>query len=354
MQVISRQLLQRLCGDDIEIIMGLQAQGASVMGSFFQQVLSSLHTDDAKALRKRVQSSSILNQVAGSLLQCMDRMETLAKCILHLLAVEPEAEGVTTDAKHVFFFSSYAGKSHFEKTIRRLISAEGSYWHEQVTEVTKVSAKCILAQGAQQEMKQLLAQQPTLPVIASALKTFQTLRESVRSAHLRMYTESLVKIILDNTASLMDGSCQLPTHTLTVDVLLEGLTLFEALPGVPSHKMRLKEWMTKQAALIAMGDVCRMLEYCGQETMPVQELDFKEITKVLEIARKHGGIYLPDNKKDAAFAGFRKMLLSVTHKARFLLTALLTGLVCDSHQPSLFFSTHWFAFWICPNVIPAS
>ena len=186
----------------------------------------------------------------------------------------------------------------------------------EVNEVVQTASKTVLAKEKIEQMDSLLAQPLSVTVLASLLQTHQDLRKSLRSAQMKKYSSALVLTISKAAQKFMEGGSPLPANSASVDVLLEGLTLFEANEGVPSLKQDLKQWMTEKASEISHGDVLRLLQHCSRDEVSPEQVDFSKIAPILEVAKKQSPTTWTWSTQDLdmAHVAFRKMLHAAVHK----------------------------------------
>ena len=296
-------------------ILGLQEQASVPIQAMCQSLLSSLCSPEARGLRKSPPGD--LATLAAPVWSLLDKLEAMCKCWLHLLAVQPEVSDVETSAKHVLLFTSFSGKAGFERNIKNLLHAENTFWCKEAQEVVRTASKTLLAQEKSNELKGLLEQKLSVEVLAQSLRVFQELKEALRATEVRKFAQALSERFQVAANSLMGDadSCFL-LSSKTVDVILEGLTMFEASEGIPTVKAELRTWMTAQMQSIRHGDVWRLLQFLSREQVSPQDLKFDKIAKVVAQVtnQKCPPVDRSPEYYEVAHCAFRKLLLSLTHQ----------------------------------------
>ncbi len=98
-----------------------------------------------------------MGDTCGPLKECQERMELVAKCLLHLFCVDPQSydRGNTVDAD-VLYFYQYKGQGMMEKAIRRLLTDPQTWYNKEVSDMISKGADSLLHQAKVEQLKALL------------------------------------------------------------------------------------------------------------------------------------------------------------------------------------------------------
>lgn len=113
------------------------------------------------------------------------RLESLARCLLHLFCTSPRNDydrPATKDAD-VLYFVNYAGLDLMEKQLKRLLGDGDTWWGIETKELIQKGAGSLLHEDKVADLQSMLTGDPVLSVsnLKQARETLQMIRGTTRS-----------------------------------------------------------------------------------------------------------------------------------------------------------------------------
>ncbi len=334
-QDFSEHMIRVLSDDAFLNILNLGQDAVPCLVQMCQGLLSSYNSSEGKKIKQKCMSpaiSSVYNFAA-----VWERAETLAKCLLFLMAEESGVEGVDVSHQHVLYFVNFKGSALFERTWKTFLMKEGSFWRTAVDEVVEMSSKAVMAAPKTQTMKDLLEKdiraRESLQVL---LQSFKELQGMIRSSQLNMFGKQVCQKVVSLAQSFIDDKPNLPLSTKTVDLLIEGLAMFDKIPGCLSTSEALVAWMNKKSKDIIRHDLASFLEEMNDEKVSAEHVGFEDLRDLLNKANKISETFprfLEDPLNvNLALRIIAKMIKGLMHKAGQLgcdFKCLYSNLVCN-------------------------
>ena len=275
-------------------------------------LLSDLHSSEVKSIKKLFASKTVLEVFDGR--QVLDQVETLAKCLLHLMGQETDIDDVEATHQHVAYFTEYKGKALFERAWRTALYKEESWWKAQADEVLQTSAKAVLIAPEVSHLRSLLGQEITShDLLEECLQLYKKVEGSIRKIHHQELAKKLCEQLMSMAQDFLDGKSKVPLSSRSVDSVIEGLATFKMIPGSMSLSEALIKWMSKEARSIARMDMDMFLKHNSSDQVSPEHIDFEAFRPILDKAMKFQ-VVMDGENRDIAVACLVKMVKGLMHK----------------------------------------
>ena len=239
-------------------------------------------------------------------------IEKFCRSILHIHNCKiPDKDGrlVAVSPDDVFYFTQYAGKRPFERSVRATFAREGTWWSKQVDEIKQTAGSRALLQPKMDILTQILEEaEPGLRTAAlqELHDGFSEVRSSLRSIEVQPLLDKYAALAIDAAKDLMKPaeSGQQVADAARVSILFEMLQVASSRPGVVTVLNEFKEWANETRAARALSSCTALMAGCART-----EIDFENIKKNLpsETVCEQGD--------DAELAPYRAACLNFTSKA---------------------------------------
>ena len=252
---------------------------ASFWGPSSKKILEDLNGPLGQALKKKLMDVA----AAVPFVEALDSLERVARAVCHIVNVNPDPKLSQPKAADVQFFMAYAGRAALERQWKSWFSATNEWWTQEVQSILKVSGRSILLQPKVEQLQDLLEKgELSRGDLSSAIDLYVEVSAGTREIVHKPMGEDLLGMVTAKVKHLLEAGDGVEISTPLVDMLLRGLQVFAAQPGVLSLSQQLRLMATSKVADIAGTDLCSLME----ATVPNGAISFEDFGKAAELVKR--------------------------------------------------------------------
>ena len=207
----------------------LGERACELLGSLFQKILEDLNGPLGQALNKKLTDVA----AAAPLLEALSSLQRVARAVCHIVNVNPDPKLSQPKAADVQFFTAYAGRAPLERQWKNWFSNTNDWWTHEVQSILKVSGRSILLQPKVEQLEELLEKEDlSTGDMSSAIDLYVEVSAGTREIVHKPMGEDLLDKVKATVQHLLESPDGVKISTPLVDMLLRGLQVFAAQPGV--------------------------------------------------------------------------------------------------------------------------
>ena len=111
----------------------------------------------------------------------MQKCQSVARCLLHLLCVPMPSHMKPTQDTEVHYYTNYTGADAVDNALRRLLTNNKLWWNREYLEMVQKGAAGILAEAQLEELRDALAQEAEVMTVTS-FKHMADLMDKVKAS----------------------------------------------------------------------------------------------------------------------------------------------------------------------------
>eukprot|EP00913_Durusdinium_trenchii_P024868 g23342.t1 len=241
---------------------------------------------------------------------------SLMKCMLCIIGVETADEEGDPAYAYVVALTETSSKGHLlERTWKSILMKDGSWWKDQVNEVLSTASQTLMAKKDVELMKALLEKKlDSLELLEDSLNAYKALDGKIRKFQLQGYAKALCDKFIGAAREIVDGKSSIALSTKVIDLLTDGLSLFQQFEGAMSTSETLLTWVNKKAKDIVKCDLAYILERISSDKVQPDQIDFSDVKRLLDKAAKFPAELDPKYQAMSQSA-LLKMIKGISHKA---------------------------------------
>lgn len=295
-------------------ILNLGEKACVFLQELGQGILRSMKSAEGVEFQRRCVSQTIedVYEVGGIWL----RIKSLMKCMLCIIGVETADEEGDPAYAYVVALTETSSKGHLlERTWKSILMKDGSWWKDQVNEVLSTASQTLMAKKDVELMKALLEKKlDSLELLEDSLNAYKALDGKIRKFQLQGYAKALCDKFIGAAREIVDGKSSIALSTKVIDLLTDGLSLFQQFEGAMSTSETLLTWVNKKAKDIVKCDLAYILERISSDKVQPDQIDFSDVKRLLDKAAKFPAELDPKYQAMSQSA-LLKMIKGISHKA---------------------------------------
>ena len=199
--------------------------------------------------------------------------------------------GLELKSSDLLYFSQYTDPALYDRSMRMMIEKQ-EWWQTKVEEVVRLASAELVIGPQMAKLEALLGEGSDLSAtgLRDVAQLFTAVKQNIRESDLASLTQRTTAVITAKAEQLMHLGDLTKVDGGMCDALIELMTTFSAVPGVPSVKAEFSEWYSHAEASVQYGRVLSLLSSADAE-----KVEFEQVKQMLE---KIPGTLWSSNRKN--------------------------------------------------------